>query len=106
MKRFNPYPTAFGWVDPDISTALEWDRAQVQRLARHLGYLIVWPPPSLLPLTDQVRAARAEVVITPTTQHLTPLTLNALLGVADVETLAPRLSFTKWSQISAIGGLG
>lgn len=38
-------------------SSLAWDRAHVQRLARHLGYLVIWPElSSVLPLFDQVRA--------------------------------------------------
>ncbi|WP_280270678.1 hypothetical protein [Nocardia wallacei] len=80
-------PTALGWVVPEVSDAMLWDRAQVQRLARHLGYLVVWPEPSLIPLADQVRAADVDVVITPSPRHLSPLALNAVLYVAEIETL-------------------
>ncbi|WP_280333112.1 hypothetical protein [Nocardia wallacei] len=93
-------PTALGWVDTEVSEAPIWDRAQVQRLARHLGFVIIWPEASLLPLVDIVRAADVDAVITPSPQHLTPLTLNALLNIVDVETLSPRMSFTRWSLIN------
>ncbi|MBF6170059.1 hypothetical protein [Nocardia blacklockiae] len=92
-------PTALGWVDPDVSTAPVWDRAQVGRLARRLGYLIVWPEPSLIPLIDQVRSADVDAVITLSPAHLTPLTLNGLMNITDVETLSPRLTFARWSLI-------
>ncbi|WP_280362575.1 hypothetical protein [Nocardia wallacei] len=96
-----PRPTAFGWVDPEISTAPTWDQARIQRLARHLGYLIIWPEPSIVPLPDQVRATDTDVLITPAPEHLTVLTINALLNFVDVEILSPRLSFTRWSMISS-----
>jgi hypothetical protein len=90
-------PTAFGWIDFETSAAPEWDRAQVCRLARRLGYRVVWPDEwSLIPVTDQARAAEAEVVITPALDHLGLLELNRVMDTADVETVQPRLSFARW----------
>ncbi len=96
-------PTALGWVDPDISTAPEWDRAQMYRLARHLGYAMVWLEPSLIPLVDQVRAEDVDAVIVPSPTHLHPVLLNALMDVADVETVLPRMSFARWALASSAG---
>ncbi|NKY37278.1 hypothetical protein HGA13_30035 [Nocardia speluncae] len=91
-------PIAFGWVDDEVSTAPDRDRAQVSRLARRLGYRVMWPDVrSVLPVADQVRNAAAEVVIMPEPGHLGPLELNRVMGVADVETVLPRLSFARWS---------
>jgi hypothetical protein len=60
------YPIAFGWIDYDSSTAPGWDRVQVLRLARRLGYHVVWPDErSVLPVADQARNAGADVVILP-----------------------------------------
>lgn len=96
-------PTALGYVDLDATTSLEWDRAQVQRLARHLGYLVIWPEiSSVLPLFDQVRAADVDAVVIPGPDHLGPLELNRVMDIADVETVLPRLSFARWS-ISGAG---
>lgn len=96
-------PTALGYVDLDVTTSLEWDRAQVQRLARHLGYLVIWPEiSSVLPLFDQVRAADVDAVVIPGPDHLGPLELNRVMDIADVETVLPRLSFARWS-ISGAG---
>ncbi|MEV5646682.1 hypothetical protein AB0L57_00395 [Nocardia sp. NPDC052254] len=87
---------ALGWVHPE-SPALEWDMAQVRRLARHLGYTLVWSPEtSRIPLADQARAAGADAVITPSTDHIGILSLHAVMWVADVETVTPRLSFSRW----------
>ena len=89
-------PVALGHVHPE-SAALDWDAAQVRRLARHLGSRLVWPPEcSRIPLVDQVRATGADAVITPSTDHLGILTLHAVMCVADVETVTPRLSFGRW----------
>ena len=90
------HPTALAWIDDEVSTAPEWDRARVQRLARHLGYAITWPGDSLIPLTDQVRAADVDAVIVPSTSHLDPMTLNSLMGFVDVEAVTPRMSFARW----------
>ncbi|MFI1461321.1 hypothetical protein [Nocardia carnea] len=95
-------PTALGYVDPDISRSIDWDRAQVQRLARHLGYLVMWHDlASVLPLPDQVRAADVDAVVIPGPDHLGPLELNRVMGIADVETVLPRLSFARWSMARA-----
>ncbi|AHH17958.1 hypothetical protein NONO_c31710 [Nocardia nova SH22a] len=89
-------PIALGWVHPEAQ-APDWDVARVRRLARHLGYRLVWPPiASHIPLVDQVRAAYAEAVITPSTDHLDILTLHSVMSLADVETVTPRLSFARW----------
>lgn len=95
-------PIAFGWVDDDMSTALDWDRAQVCRLARRLGYRLVWPDiRSVLPVADQVRNAAADVVIMPAPEHLGPLELNRVMDIADVETVLPCLSFARWSTVGS-----
>ncbi|MGW0178550.1 hypothetical protein [Nocardia sp. NPDC003345] len=90
-------PTALGYIDLDASQSVIWDRAQVQRLARHLGYLVIWPDlASVLPLFDQVRAADVDAVVMPGPHHLGPVELNRVMSVADVETVLPRLSFARW----------
>jgi hypothetical protein len=91
---------AFGWVDYDISGAPEFDRARIRCLARHLGYRLVWPSErSVLRVADQVRNAGADLVILPAPDHLSPLELNAVMDVADVETVVPRLSFARWAFV-------
>ncbi|AHH22122.1 hypothetical protein NONO_c73660 [Nocardia nova SH22a] len=99
-------PTALGWIADEVSEAPEWDAAQLQRLARHLGYTLVWPGVSLLPLPDLVRDADVDAVLTPSTEHLDALTLNAVMALADVETVRPRLSFAKWPDITHREGIG
>lgn len=93
-------PTALGWIDHDTSVAPEWERAQIQRLARHLGYALIWAPvDSVLPLVDQVRQADVDIVIAPAPDHLDALTLNAVMSVVGVETVCPRLSFSRWADM-------
>ncbi len=90
-------PTAFGVISAD-SEAHAWERAQVQRLARHLGYLMIWPPEdSLIPLPAQVREADVDIVIASSTEYLDALTLNAIMAVCGVEVVTPRLSFSRWT---------
>ncbi len=91
-------PVALGWIDPE-SPSLDWDMARVRRLARHLGYTLVWAPEtSRIPLADQVRAIGVDAVITPSTDHLGILTLHAVMCIADVETVTPRMSFARWAS--------
>lgn len=99
-------PTALGWIDLDVSVAPNWDRAQMQRLARHLGYILIWPEASLTPLPDQVRTADVDAVIVPSPAHLHPVTLNALMNHADVETVLPRMSFARWALTRPNGRFG
>ncbi|MBO0884783.1 MAG: hypothetical protein J2P17_31520 [Mycobacterium sp.] len=90
-------PIALGWVRAD-SDNLDWEAAQICRLARHLGYRLVWPPMrSRIPLVDQVRASHAEAVIAMTPGDFDSITLQSVMRVADVETVLPRLSFARWA---------
>ncbi|WP_028479758.1 hypothetical protein [Nocardia sp. CNY236] len=90
-------PVALGWIDYDSSAAPQWEAAQVQRLARRLGYRLVWPErPALLALADQIRNARADAVILPAPGHVGALALDGLMHVADIETVFPRMSFARW----------
>lgn len=90
-------PTALGWVDTNVSAAYGWDCAQIARLARHLGYVLIWPEASLLPLVDLVRAADIDALIVSSPAHLHPVELNAVMGIAAVETVLPRMSFERWA---------
>lgn len=97
-----PLPTALGWIDPVVTGMPEWDAAQVRRLARRLGYALVWPPDiTLVPLVDQVRGADVDAVIMPSPLHMDVLMLHAVMCVADVETVAPRMSFARWTAFSS-----
>lgn len=50
----------------------------------------------MLTVFDQVRTADVDAVVMPSPNHLGPLELNRVMGVADVETVLPRLSFARW----------
>lgn len=92
-------PTALGLIDPD-GEASEWQRAQVQRLARSLGYELVWASEtSLLPVVDQVRASDVDIVIIPTPDRLDALAPNAVMSLVSVECVSPRLTFARWLNI-------
>ncbi|MEU1432109.1 hypothetical protein ABZ412_34085 [Nocardia sp. NPDC005746] len=92
-----PRPTALGWLDFEASSAPDWDRAQMRRLARHLGYQLEWAPDvPIIPLVDIAREADVDTLIIPAPDHLDALALNALLSVVDVESVLPRLSFHRW----------
>ncbi|BCK53397.1 hypothetical protein NWFMUON74_11690 [Nocardia wallacei] len=94
MRRL---PTAMGWIDPDMSDSLEWDVAQVRRLARRLGYQLIWRGDSPVRLVDQVRAEEVDVVLVPAPYHLGVLEIDAVTHIADIETACPRLSFSRWA---------
>ncbi len=90
---------AMGWVDPS-SPVQEWDRAQVRRLARRLGYVLRWADPnSVLGLAEQVESSGVDVVIMPSTAHVDAVTMNRVLCVADIECAAPRVSLNRWSLL-------
>ncbi len=98
-------PTALAWIS-DASPSPGWDAARLRRLARHLGYALIWPEASLVPLPDLVRDADVDAVLTPSTDHLDALTLNAVMGLVDVETVLPRLSFARWTDAKIRKGPG
>lgn len=95
-------PTALGWVNTSVGAAYKWDCAQIVRLARYLGYLLIWPEASLVPLVDLVRTADVDALIVPSPAHLHPIELNAVMGVASVETVLPRMSFARWASAHPI----
>ncbi|WP_040826973.1 hypothetical protein [Nocardia jiangxiensis] len=94
-------PTAFGIVAPD-SDAHKWHWAQIHRLAKHLGYAVIWQPDdSVIPLADQARKADVDIAIVASPDHLGPLELNSLMAVVDVESVVPRLTFSRWADTHA-----
>ncbi|MEC3955947.1 hypothetical protein VMT65_23130 [Nocardia sp. CDC153] len=95
-------PTAIGWMDPDVSgVAAQWDQAQLVRLARRVGYVLIWPPEhTAVSFVDQVREADVDAVLVPSAKHLDALTLDRLVHLADVEAATPRETFARY-----LGGL-
>lgn len=66
-------PIGLGWTDYDLSRAPDWDRAQIQRLARHLGYHLEWPcERSVRLVAVQAHNIAADLVILPAPHHLNP----------------------------------
>ncbi|MEC3958885.1 hypothetical protein VMT65_38030 [Nocardia sp. CDC153] len=67
------------------------------RLARRLGYTLIWPPEqTVLSFVDQVREADVDAVLVPSAKHLDALTLDRLMQLADVETAIPRETFARY----------
>ncbi len=92
------FPTAVGHVDVERSgRAAQWNRAQIARLARRLGYILIWPSDaSPLPLLDQVRAADVDAVLIPSLQHIDAFTLDQLTSCCDVECVSPRKTIARY----------
>ncbi|MEU2173689.1 hypothetical protein ABZ552_05630 [Nocardia sp. NPDC019219] len=91
-------PRALGWIDVDLSPSVEWDRAGVERLARRLGYRLIWPDEiSVLPVSAQVRNIGADAVLMPSPDHLDEAELHRVQEIAHVETVNPRESFPRRS---------
>ncbi|WP_330181658.1 hypothetical protein OHB26_35670 [Nocardia sp. NBC_01503] len=90
-------PTALAFVDPEISgPGTAWDCAQVRRLARRLGYELLWPPEdSALPLADLARELDVDAVIVPAATHLDFATVDALTRVCEIECAQPPLTYTR-----------
>ncbi|WP_227979542.1 hypothetical protein [Nocardia spumae] len=96
------HPTALAWIDPELSTAPSWDAAQLKRLARQLGYALVWPVTNrTVPVIDQIRTADVDAVVMPAPAHLDALTLDRVMHLVDIETVCPRMSFARWTAIGA-----
>lgn len=91
-------PSALGHVDEDQSGACtQWHRAQVARLARRLGYELLWATPeSSLCLVDQARQSDVDAVILASCQHIDALTLDRLMHTCDVEIAVPRDTFARY----------
>ncbi|MFD6463606.1 hypothetical protein [Streptomyces roseolus] len=85
------------YIDLDLSgRALEWDIAQCRRLARRLGYAMVWLPEfTVLGLVDLVRETDVDAVLIPSPEHMSPHLVGMLAGVVDVEAVEPRRSITR-----------
>ncbi|MGV9408688.1 hypothetical protein ACWDOP_02140 [Nocardia sp. NPDC003693] len=90
-------PTALGYVNDDVTAAVGWDEAQCRRLARRLGYQLIWVPGyCVLGLVETVRGADVDAVIVPSSAHLDELTLDRLMHCCDVETVAPRRTYARY----------
>lgn len=90
-------PTALGHINDDVTTAPEWDKAVCSRLARRLGYVLLWPPEdSRLGLIDLVREIDVDAVITPSLAHMDALTLDRIMHACDVETACARETYGRY----------
>ncbi|MFD6353216.1 hypothetical protein [Nocardia tengchongensis] len=74
----------------------QWNRAQVTRLARQLGYELVWPHGvSPLNLIDQVRNADVDAVVVSSSSDLDALTVDRLMQICDIEIVTPSETFAR-----------
>lgn len=90
-------PTAFGYVNDAVTRAPQWDSAACARLARRLGYRLIWPSAECpLPLVDQVRSADVDAVVIPSADHVDALTMDRLMHTCDVETVLPRETWARY----------
>lgn len=97
-------PTALAYINDDITVSPQWDVAQCQRLARRLGYRLIWPPETCaLGLVDQIRQSDVDAVIVPSSQHLDVLTLDRLMHSCDVEAVHPRTTYARYCGGSQAG---
>ncbi len=96
-------PTALGWINYEITTSPNWDRARVRQLAHRLGYTLLWAPTdSVLDISDIIRAADVDAIITPTRVHLGATALDRATHLCDVEIVSPRTSFIR-SAVVEVG---
>ncbi|MGW4243114.1 hypothetical protein [Nocardia sp. NPDC004722] len=99
-----PQPAAIGFLRHDVSGAQQqWDEAQIQHLARRLGYdlcktLIFGPEtdrPMLRVRTTLSRLA-ADAVIVPSLAHLGGRIPDDLVEIADIITVSPENTYARW----------
>ncbi|MFC9993736.1 hypothetical protein [Nocardia sp. NPDC127526] len=90
-------PTALAYLDLEVSgRALEWDVAQCRRLARRLGYSMIWVPEfTVLGLVDLVRGTDVDAVLVPSPEHVSPALVALLADTVDVESVLPRRSIVQ-----------
>lgn len=97
-------PTAIGFLRHDMSGAHQrWDLAQIQHLAKRLGYDLVKTlilDPGDGEVLEEVRAAvaqlEADAVITPSLEHFDGEVPDGLVQVADVITVNPENTYARW----------
>ncbi|MEV6773381.1 hypothetical protein AB0N05_32590 [Nocardia sp. NPDC051030] len=99
-----PQPAAIGFLRHDVSGAQQqWDEAQIQHLARRLGYdlcktLIFGPETDrpLLRVRTAVSRLDADAVITPSLEHFDGQVPDDVVEVADVITVSPENTYARW----------
>lgn len=97
-------PTAIGFLRHDVSGAHQrWDQAQIQHLAKRLGYdlcktLVFGPGDAevLDEVRDAVRQLEVDVVITPGLEHFDGDIPDRLVQVADLITVSPENTYARW----------
>ncbi|MCU1643773.1 MAG: hypothetical protein JWN03_4048 [Nocardia sp.] len=97
-------PGAIGYLRHDVSAAhQQWDIAQIQHLAKRLGYdlckMLVFGPETDQPmeqLRDAVSQLEADAVITVDLEHFDGDVPDGIVDVADVITVNPENTYTRW----------
>ncbi|MGW4720787.1 hypothetical protein [Nocardia sp. NPDC004260] len=99
-------PTAIGYLRRDIRGASQqWDQANIRRLAHRLGYELIktvtftdTPDIVVHRLIDIVRDLDIDAVICHAPAHLGGDIPVELMQVADVITLNPHNTYSRWSD--------
>ncbi|MGV9836615.1 hypothetical protein ACWDUL_20840 [Nocardia niigatensis] len=97
-------PTALAYINDEVTVSPKWEVAQCQRLARQLGYQLIWPTEDhALGLADRIREIDVDAVIVPSSLHLDDTTLDRLMDSCDVEAVQPRTSYARHCGSSRAG---
>lgn len=99
-----PQPSAIGFLRHDVSGAQrQWDEAQIQQLARRLGYdlckTLVFGPETdrpILRVRTAVSRMEADAVITPSLAHFDGEVPDDVVQVADIITVHPENTYARW----------
>ncbi|MEU1426457.1 hypothetical protein ABZ412_05195 [Nocardia sp. NPDC005746] len=100
-----PQPSAIGYLRHDVSGAQQqWDEAQIQHLARRLGYdlckTVVFGPETDRPLVrvrTLVSRMEADAVIIPSLAHFGGHIPDDIVQVADIITVSPENTYARWA---------
>ncbi|MFC7425148.1 hypothetical protein [Nocardia tengchongensis] len=100
-----PQPSAIGYLRHDVSGAQQqWDEAQIQHLARRLGYdlckTLVFGPETDRPLIrvrTLVSHMEADAVIIPSLAHFDGHIPDDIVQVADIITVNPENTYARWA---------
>ncbi|MEU0540949.1 hypothetical protein [Nocardia sp. NPDC005978] len=98
------HPAAIGFLRRDVSgVQLQWHRAQIQHVARRLGYdlcqtMILDPRAerSEPGLTAAVSDLEADAIITPSLEHFDGAVPDDIVQLADVITVSPENTYARW----------
>ncbi|WP_405495075.1 hypothetical protein [Nocardia sp. NBC_00511] len=100
-----PQPAAIGFLRHDVSgEQQQWDEAQIQHLARRLGYdlcrtLILGPDTDrpLVRVRTMVSRTEADAIIIPNLDHFGGRIPDEIVRIADVITVSPENTYARWA---------